>query len=122
MCFALGHITAYGRFSDKRKRSLGLISYQRMYPGDPAHEILPHALVRWRKHLALFQKQGKTNSVHLFLPFLFGIWYLFLTLEAILACHRGERTVRIRKVKGLNPSVSTKQKKDHPFGWYFFVW
>ena len=32
----------------------------------------------------------------------------------------GERTVRIRKVKGSNPSVSTKMK-GHPKGWSFIL-
>ena len=50
--------------------------------------------------------------IYLFLSFLFifGIRYLFLMVAAIIACHLGERTVRIRKVKGSNPSVSTKKK------------
>ncbi len=73
MCFVLGHITAYGRFSDKRKCGLSLISCQRMYPGDPAHDILPHALVRWRKHLALFQKQGKQIQFICSLLFYFSL-------------------------------------------------
>ena len=118
MCFVLGHITAYGRFSDKRKCGLSLISCQRMYPGDQAREILPCGQNLKRNHLILRAEQRKTNSNSFFLSLVFfsEIWYLLCLMRTIFACQLGERTVRIRKVKGSNPSVSTTGPRTFVLG------
>ena len=85
----------------------------RMYPGGRAREILP-CWQRLRKHpLILHAEQEETNSSHLFLSLVFFIrsCYIPNKFEAIFPARLGERTVRIRKVKGSNPSVSTTKRR-----------
>ena len=85
----------------------------RMYPDERAREILP-CWQRLRKHpLILRTEREKTNSSHLFLFLVFFIksCYIPNKFEAIFPARLGERTVRIRKVKGSNPSVSTTKRR-----------
>ena len=77
----------------------------RMHPGNLAHEILPLAQ-RLRKHTSFCTRnRGKQIHHHLFLSFLFFyvLWNYFIGILAIFAAHLGERTVRIREVRGFDP-------------------
>ncbi len=85
----------------------------RMYPDERAREILPSWQRLRKRPLILRTEREKTNSSHLFLSLIFFIksCYIFCEIDAIFEARLVERTVRIRKVKGSNPSVSTTKRR-----------